>query len=327
MFRAGSTYMFNKFRSDNGVWTYYEPLHHDIARLKPDMLDIWKYSKKATNIMNHPELDKPHFYEYKNAFDDDGHLPYYDVGFAYEEYSEPPAELALYIKNLISSTPDKKLPVLQLNRSSLRLEWFKDSFPDGLHVYLLRNPINQFESYLQRGKIGKNIFLALNILIIIKNKILFPDVLNDIDLKSSDDLSIAIQEAMDLSGTMSIKEHYVLFLHIWFSSFVTARAHADFILDMDKIAYSPIYEKEVEEKLATYEVSAKIDFNDYIIKRYSTYSMSFEIYDAETISIYDYYAKKNKSISNDFTYYYIKFFISVVPQKGSFLTKLFRDAK
>ena len=171
MFRAGSTYMFNKFRNYDTFWPHYEPLHHDLIKLKKESLDIWKYDKKATNVMNHPELEKPHFYEFKFAFDNTASLPHYDTDFAYKEFFNVSKthELQKYINNLINSTPETKLPVFQFNRTSLRIEWFKKQYPESLNIFLLRNPRDQFESYYQRNSLEKNVFLAINIYIVLND--------------------------------------------------------------------------------------------------------------------------------------------------------------
>ena len=87
MFRAGSTYMFSKFRENKKFWTYYEPLHHNLVRLKKDSLDIFEYDENATKAMKHPKLTKPHFYEfYLFLAKYDSISSFYNTDFAYKEF-------------------------------------------------------------------------------------------------------------------------------------------------------------------------------------------------------------------------------------------------
>jgi len=275
MFRAGSTYMFNKFRGYEEFWPYYEPLHHDLIRLKKESLDIWKFDKQATNVMNHPELEKPHFYEFKFAFSDNEKLPYYNINFAYKDFFNVSNthELHNYIDNLIDSTPDAKLPVFQFNRTSLRIKWFKKQYPESLNIFLLRNPRDQFESYYQRNPIGKNIFLAINLYIVLSdstaNKYLLP---HSKTLKFSGDIGKDLKESMNLTKKFDLKKHYEIFYYIWSHSLAHADQYANIIMDMDKMNSDKDYIVEIQNKISNYS-SVELDFNDYNLKQNVKYSM------------------------------------------------------
>lgn len=269
MFRTGSTYMFNKFRSSEKFTTYYEPLHHDLIKLKKDSLDIWKYNKKATKVMNHPELEKPHFYEFQAAFNcGDEQLPFYDVDFAYKEFFsvEKEKKLKNYIDNIINVTDEKKIPLFQFNRTSLRINWFRNNYPSSLNLFLLRNPRDQFESYIQRGKIGKNIFLAINLYIALLDKKASIEVLKKQKrFEVSNNITKDLVECMKLTKNYSIKEHYRIFFYIWTLSYFHAEKYTDFIIDMDRINNDGEYLEKIKEKLEIYS-QEKLDFKDYKIK-------------------------------------------------------------
>ncbi|AKF24360.1 hypothetical protein YH65_02325 [Sulfurovum lithotrophicum] len=277
MFRAGSTYIFNKFRSYDAFYTYYEPLHHDLVRLKKESLDIWNYDKKATDVMNHPELGKPHFYEFHTAFGPGSEcLPFYDTDFAYKEFFKVQKSDVLkhYIDNLIDTTPKEKIPVLQFNRTSMRIDWFKQHYADSLNLFLLRNPRDQFESYYQRGKAGKNVFLTINLYIVLLDPKV-SDLLLDkrVDFNSSDNVGADLSVCMDLSKNFTIKEHYKFFYYIWVSSFQLANDHANLIVDMDKLNYDQAYLEEVKTKIHDYTL-VDMDFNDYKIKNNTQLSIA-----------------------------------------------------
>ena len=275
MFRAGSTYMFNKFRIEGSFWTYYEPLHHDLVKLKQDTLDIWKFDKKATNVMNHPELNKPHFYEFKNAFNNNMSLPYYDTDFAYKEFFcvQKNDELKRYIDNLIDTAEDKKIPVFQFNRSSLRVDWFKKRYPESLNVFLLRNSRDQFESYFQRNVKEKNVFLAINIYIILYNKKATEYLLSDKSAISfSGNIGEDLNICMKMSGELSVEKHYEIFYFIWIHSYLHGEEYADYFIDMDRMNSDKKYIKEIKTKIFN-ETNVLLEFDDYNIKTNENYSL------------------------------------------------------
>ena len=280
MFRAGSTYIFNKFRENENAWAFYEPLHHDLINLRPESLDIWKYDKKTTNIMNHPELRKPHFYEFKFAFHDGEQLPYYNTDFAYREFFHVRDTQAFgnYIGNLIDSVPDGKTPVFQFNRTSLRIDWFKENYPESLNIFLLRNPRDQFESYYQRSPIGKNIFLAINLYIVLfeenaRQYLLPKQKKPDFSGNVADDLQIC----MALSKKMNLQKHYEIFYFLWMQSFMHAEKFADLIIDMDKMNSDDTYVSEIENAIKDFSGIA-LQFDDYNIKQNTQYSLKNKVF-------------------------------------------------
>lgn len=279
MFRAGSTYMFNKFRAYEKFTTYYEPLHHDLIKLRKDSLDIWKYNKKATNAMNHPSLDMPHFYEFQNAFKSDNEaLPFFDSDFSYKEFFSVHKndELKKYIDNLIDTTVTDTIPVFQFNRTSLRIDWFKKNYSHSLNVFLLRNPHDQFESYVQRGEIGKNIFLAINLYIILLNEKSYYEIFeSQKNFELSDSVSKDLAECMRLTKNYTMEEHYKVFFYIWALSFYHARDNSDMIIDMDKMNYDKKHLDEIRSLIYRYS-EEYIDFSDYQIKNNDSFLISYD---------------------------------------------------
>src|SRR5271156_621804 len=64
LFRAGSTWLFDRFRRSNaGYWCYQEPFHEVLLHLQenPDkVLGVWREMGAS---MRHPDLEKPYFLE------------------------------------------------------------------------------------------------------------------------------------------------------------------------------------------------------------------------------------------------------------------------
>ena len=298
MFRAGSTYMFNKFRSYKKFYTYYEPLHHDLVRLQKDSIEIWNYDKKATDVMNHPSLEKPHFYEFSTTFNESKNvLPYYDTDFAYKEFFKVLKSDALktYIDNLIKTTPEGKIPILQFNRTSLRIDWFVKNYPAGWNVFLLRNPRDQFESYYKRGKTNKNVFLAINLYIILLDHKATNFLIDKrMNVNFSGNVNEDLKACMILSENLTIEEHYKIFYYIWALSFVHANLYADLIIDMDKLNRNYEYLQDIKKRIYDYS-SVDVDFQDYRMKNNTNLSMNLKsFFDVEN------YINQYLSLNNEF---------------------------
>lgn len=277
LFRSGSTYLFNAFRNETGFWCYYEPLHHQLIEIRQDRLAIFPFDKKTTDKMSHPHLSKPHFYEFKAVLKND-HIPFFNIHMSYSEFAavRQHARLYKYVMTLLVSAPDKMIPLLQFNRSSLRIGWFKRFFRNALHVYILRNHRDQFESYFRQGE-KYNIFLAINLYIIAANckrwkfDQAYSSYKNKIQITS--DLFYDLKRLAFLSAELDRAVHYRVFLHLWVTSLVEAKRHADIILDMNRLSESPVYNQQVVQLLrGKFALSPSI-FSGCHIKRYDKYCM------------------------------------------------------
>ena len=284
LFRSGSTYLFKKFRETEGFWCYYEPFHHELVRLRKDNLDLFRFDNETTGRMNHPNLEKPHFYEYHVAMKDGDSLPFFYTIFAYDEFSSVQHQTLTYqyILNLIESAPGASIPLFQFNRSSLRIHWFKKHFPDSLHVYLLRAPRDQFESYFRAGKFSDNIFLAINLYIIIKNykSWFFEEVYSEIKgvIPLSGDINEDLSRCIYHIKSFSMELHYTIFLHLWIASLIEGSRYADFIIDMNKLGKSETYSKDIVN-LFPDDLGLPADFfNDANLKCYDSFILDAEQY-------------------------------------------------
>lgn len=278
LFRSGSTYLFNVFRGAQGFWCYYEPLHHQLIEIRRDRLAIFPFDKKTTDKMSHPQLTRPHFHEFKAVLKND-HIPFFNIHMSYAEFASvrQHARLYKYIMTLLVSAPAGLVPLLQFNRSSLRIGWCRRYFRDALHIFILRNCRDQFESYFRQGE-KYNIFLAINLYIIAANsghwrfaEAYAPYVQ---DFRLTHDLYYDLKRLAYFSAELDPRAHYRVFLHLWLTSLVEASRHADFILDMDRLSSSPAYQREVAERIgARFPLSPSV-FGDCRVKRYDRYCLA-----------------------------------------------------
>lgn len=296
LFRSGSTYLFNAFRNEPGFWCYYEPLHHQLIEIRQDRLAIFPFDKKTTDKMSHPQLTRPHFYEFKAVLKND-HIPFFNVFMSYSEFAavRQHARMYKYVMTLLVSTPDKLTPLLQFNRSSLRIGWFKRFFRNALHIYILRDRRDQFESYFRQGE-KYNIFLAINLYIIAVNRKQwrFDQAYAPYkkDFRITHDLYYDLKQLAFLAADIDRAVHYRVFLHLWLTSLVEAKRHADVILDMNRLSESPAYNQQVAQLLREkFSVSPSI-FSGCRIKRYDRYCMEDSAFAAMEREVSETYQKE-----------------------------------
>ncbi|MDJ0531377.1 MAG: sulfotransferase [Xenococcaceae cyanobacterium MO_207.B15] len=142
-FRTGTTYTFSLFRSINKHCTpYYEPLHPLIFEAI-DKFDVYNQSK-----LGH-ELDLGYFHEFQ-------FIDYKSLRMRYLERFEVASSLRYdfastlplfdYVNFIIEQTSKDKIPVLQFNRISFILDYFRLYYKNATIISILRNPRDVFSS-------------------------------------------------------------------------------------------------------------------------------------------------------------------------------------
>lgn len=285
-FRTGSTYIWNKFRQKEDYYCYYEPFHHELADLEHGKTDIWKYDKTCTGWMRHPELDNGYLNEYnKHLKPGVKGVPFFKKSFSFDNFCDSAQNSGQnsgqkeYIDFLIKNSGGKT-PVLQFNRSGLRISWFKANYPETLNIYLVRNPGDQFHSYLDmHNNNGLDSFLTMDLIVTGIN--LNSDFLNGLDSLVplveyhspvySDEKFIYSR----LLPLYSTADRYRIFYFTWFLSLVENVLYADFLLNIDLLSTSEPYRTEVEAFLKN-RGFPNINFSDSNVRHYTELSLSRE---------------------------------------------------
>ena len=153
-----------------------------------------------------------------------------------------------YINNL-SFEFDKNRHILQFNRTSLRIDWFKRNFENTLNVALIRNPRDQFESYIASKM---PIFLIMNLIIISRKETIssFKSLVKEIDIPLfyDDNIYKEIQFYKSIVKKISLENHYKIFFTIWLESFIHAKKYADVIVNTNLLNQDENYKKNIEIK-------------------------------------------------------------------------------
>ncbi|WDZ80925.1 glycosyltransferase (plasmid) [Ensifer adhaerens] len=164
-------------------------------------------------------------------------------------------DLTTYIKTLINAAPRR--PILQCTRTIGRVQWLKSNF-ESKHIFLLRNPWDQWYSY----KVDKYISSTPQIIVSQSDT---PEVLTDVashrGVLPLQGTNVNEKLAFAYTHPLPPESDYALFFAVWAYSFVLSKRHCDVIVDMDSICSDPAYRGAALQALAEVGLEG-IDLSD-----------------------------------------------------------------
>jgi hypothetical protein len=280
LFRTGSTYTWNKFRQNDRYCCYYEPFHPELAEITLENPCPWAYDSNTTDELRHPRVEKDYLFEYKKLLrPGQKGVPFFKKSFSFDDFcnNDDNPDQERYIDYLVESSGDQ-IPVLQFNRSALRVRWFKRNYPGAINIYLVRNPRDQFQSYMSMAEDNRlDIFLAMDLLVAginFRSKY-FKSLAAHIPLFEYHSHLFADEQFIysRLLPLYSTAEKYNIFYFTWFSAFFENARYADLLLNIDLLSTSAAYRLKVNEVFKTLGIE-NIDFSDARIGHYKTTSLT-----------------------------------------------------
>lgn len=274
LFRTGSTYIWNKFRQNKKYYCYYEPFHQELANIDYEKPEIWGHGKQTTQTMRHPDLDENYLQEYKKLLKPGlKGVPFFKKAFSFDNFcsADDNPDQKAYIDNLIKAAGDR-VPVLQFNRSALRIAWFKKHYTQVLHIYLARNPRDQFHSNMDMYQVNRlESFLAMDLIVPSVNtgRDFFKELRQRIPLFEyhSDRFEDEMFIYSSLIPNYTTAEKYFIFYFTWFMSLFENGLNADMLLNIDLLSTSTHYREWFHKELQNRGVSG-VDFSDAQIRQY-----------------------------------------------------------
>lgn len=280
LFKTGSSFLWSQFRQNKNYHCYYEPFHHFLLEIDKDFEN--KFIKRDTIFGKEHTKESHYLTEYAGLIRDGKvGLPFFKRDFIVERYCDnnDSADVKVYIDALIANAGEKRT-VFQFNRSSLRIKWFKSNYPDSLHIYLLRNPRDQWESYVSKARKNRRIFVAYDLMIAGKNQ------KSDYFRKLADyvplinfhdaDFNAEIKFFQTLSDKYIDEDKYFIFYYIWLLAFLENCRYADVVIDMNSISEDIRYRRRLTELLQTYGINDAL-FGDAQMPIYNTHSLPPEV--------------------------------------------------
>ena len=275
MFRAGSTYCWNKFRCDDSYYCYYEPLNSSVSdslhELKPHV------SRAVAQHMRHPEVSQRYFNEYpRNA---EGYVPFYKKEFVYgcqPRDGQASDELQIYLDSLIDHANRLgRRPVLEFCRTAYLQDWLSQNYAAD-NIFILRSARDQWESYLS---FSSGFFTGHHLLMLAKNKdssllqplqdaIYLPDYSSDAVIKEIEFYHCTMLPLLGLERA------YFLFYYLWLLTFLEGLHYCRLVFDINGLSYSNEIRRNCERRLL--EMNIDLDFSDCRIAQYQETHLTSE---------------------------------------------------
>ncbi len=257
LFRAGSTYLFKVFRrSERGYWCYQEPLHEFVFfnRENPSALQL---GCEASQELRHP-LDGTYFWELQETWpawkDAISESIIYDAYFA-----DRPEEIGIaYWQALAAATT--RQPVFQECRTCGRIGAIKSQL-GGVHIYLWRNPWDQWWSYKVTPYFDITNQLIIHARHAPRPVQLLLDALNLPIYKQS---SVLEALAFYAKKPLTSEQSYLVFYMLWCLMLHQGIQHADILLNIDRLSDSESYRAEILAQLKVAGIDG-IDFSDCLV--------------------------------------------------------------
>ena len=257
LFRSGSTYLFNVFRrSPLDYWVFQEPLHEMTAFSEEEPLRLLVgFGDAETKLNRHPRLSSGYFQELFDAW------PVWKESISEEMvyrgyFATTGAEVGIpFWQSLINAA--KGRPVFQECRTSSRIKAIKSAL-GGAHIYLWRNPWDQWWSY----KIN-NYFNTANQLIIHADHPPAPVrlMLQDLKLAKYPQQDVGGAFAFYYDRPLTSEQSYLVFYMLWCLALLEGLNNADLLLNIDHLSESTDYQQDTNQKLSGLQIDG-LDFSD-----------------------------------------------------------------
>lgn len=283
LFRTGSTYLWNKFRQLPGYCCYYEPFHQILANVTPK--NVLKALTTDFRQAGHPELERPYWYEFMPLLRDDViGVPYFRKELSFDWFCWPsgvenPAQKR-YVDFLIESA-GSRIPLLQFNRTALRTGWFKSAYPDSIHIYLCRNPRDQWQSYSALGaRTGYDKFFLMDLIALSKScgSPLVRPLAAAVPLLNlpSDKYTRDEQFYQLVCRAYSERQKYFMFYYLWLVALLENHGQADTIVNMNALAEDQGYRQLTRGWFMDRAIGG-LEFDDCRVTRYDHYAPPGEV--------------------------------------------------
>ena len=253
LFRSGSTYFFNVFRrSPAGYFCFQEALHPVVFYLRDNPQDLLKIHTAAYELMRHPNLDKPVFQEVASVSSAWKEKITYSAIFDGYFGSDQADNGVEFFRAILDEVKDKRA-VFEECRTTGRIGLLKEEL-GGFHIYLWRNPWDQWWSYktidhleYQNREIinAPNSFKAIGRL---RSQLSFQ--------KSHTDSVLQVQD-----GVLTAEESYLTFYLLWCLGLREGVKYADLLINIDTLTQSEAYRNEILARLAENGIDS-IDLSD-----------------------------------------------------------------
>lgn len=233
------------------------------SRSEPDNL-LALAGRSEMQFYRHPKLDLPYYQELRDVWPAWKSVVHEDT--IYNQYfSDPESSPDVSLWQILAESA-KGRPVFQECRTSGRIQALRQSL-DGYHIFLWRNPWDQWWSY----KVSPYFDTANQAIINAPNAPLAVQLmLKELCLNSYAEHDL--KDALDLydAQPISSENSYLIFYMLWCLSMREGLEHAHLLVNIDHLSESASYREEIEDTLTRAGIE-DVDFSDCHVPQ-GTYS-------------------------------------------------------
>jgi hypothetical protein len=265
--RAATTWFWAKLRARPALRCYYEPLHERLAVLTAAALRAQRLDPEQLRRMGHPPLERPYFAEYLELLEAGG--TGLDPALSYERYFLAPEEddpaLERYLRRLIGHAAQRgERAVLCFVRSPLRALWMRRRF-GGLHIAQIRNPRDQWGSFIARGGSRGSYFTNGTLLIARRLHRRVPRLFSHLArlpgprVRAFPEVTVSARGMTMQGESIGHAREYAVFVLLWLASALQSLSAAEIVIDCDRLSADAPARARVGAQLAAQGLGVELD--------------------------------------------------------------------
>lgn len=275
--RSAGTWIWNEFRARPQTMAFYEPLHEELGGLTLDHIGD---TNTGSWDSGHPQT-APYFLEFAPLLQRSRKgVAGFERAFSFDHYfledEAPQPRLRAYLERLHNVAQlSGRQPVFKFCRSLGRTGWMRTQFPDAAHIAILRDPLAQWESAWRLAATQTPYFLAMPVAILAANPsvALVQAVTTAFDLKldhlRASQFKATYARAESFAQSASVEMTYRCALAFWLVTALSSVAHAEIVIDSDRLSESLDYRTSLQSELLE-RTGVAVDFTSARASRRSS---------------------------------------------------------
>jgi hypothetical protein len=255
--RSCGTWIWERLRAEPGIRGFYEPLHEDLAVLRPRQIGLFRPDSWSSGHGG----GAPYFAEFEHLLRKSGGVQGHAARFAFDQFFAGPEQddpaLEAYLRGLIASAEaEGKLPVIKFCRSLGRVAWMEQRFPEMAHAVILRDPGGQWRSARRQMEQARNRYFVLAPFVILARNAEHPLLAEAVARlgvrmppRIADDLGITVDACWRHVQRLDWRQRFRGFLALWVASGIAALRGQASAIDADRLGGDAAYRLSAEHAL------------------------------------------------------------------------------
>lgn len=268
LWRSSSTYVWSKFRENEGLRCFAKPFHHSLAKPAEDLT---KDFSQAANRFGFTNIKRSYYDEYDAGPNGvHGYNWRFTVeNYAMDQHAQNPT-MEEYLTGLIQKSRNQsQRPVLKFNRGVLRAQWLNEKL-SAQSLYINRSPTKIYESYKRLASDKTSYYLAClsGIIGVNSDHPLFQEIADHLNIKKHDTETFRRHFTFynRVSSALTDQQSQDIVGFFWTLGMVNAMGYAHDCLDMELSADHGDKTPKIFSKIVERHTGAEVSFSDLALK-------------------------------------------------------------